>query len=210
VQLVWKRARIADKGAGFKTVLKEKVWLGTYHTPINAAVHHDFYKVVLAVEGCIFTSVDVLTCTPPLGKKKTHKLKLNFGIDELPELMFKAVRFSQLWTRHKQDAERYVFRGVAPETVKAMVAALVRLHCQPLQKHIAKNDAARPLTLPRDVLRLHLSAASLPWLRAVVCVHPCLQYLRTAGAQAAVGKRRSMCRRAPQTRPSAAAAAGAA
>lgn len=48
VQLVWRLAEIVDKQAGgIKTVLKEKVWLGTYHTPINAAVHHDFYKVRL-------------------------------------------------------------------------------------------------------------------------------------------------------------------
>jgi hypothetical protein len=70
VQYVWKLNEVVDKqnGGGLKTVLKEKVWLGTYHTPINAAVHHDFYKVVLAVEGCIYTSVDVPSCSTPTGK----------------------------------------------------------------------------------------------------------------------------------------------
>lgn len=68
MQNVWRLAEVVDKqGGGIKTVLKEKVWLGTYHTPINAAVHHDFYKVVLAVEGCIYTSVDVPACSAPTG-----------------------------------------------------------------------------------------------------------------------------------------------
>lgn len=143
VQYVWKLMRIADKGAGFRTVLKEKVWLGTYHTPINAAVHHDFYKVVLAVEGCIFTCMNIPTCTQPLGKKKTHKLKLNFGLDELPALMFKAVKFSKLWNRHKQDAERYVFRNHSAEEVQRMLEALIATHCGELRQHIAKNEAVR-------------------------------------------------------------------
>ena len=144
VQYVWKLMRIADKGAGFRTVLKEKVWLGTYHTPINAAVHHDFYKVVLAVEGCIFTCMNIPTCTQPLGKKKTHKLKLNFGLDELPALMYKAVKFSKLWNRHKQDAERYVFRNHSAEAVRSMLEALIAAHCGELRQHIAKNEAVRP------------------------------------------------------------------
>ena len=68
MQHVWRLAEVVDKQGGrVKTVLKEKVWLGTYHTPINAAVHHDFYKVVLAVEGCIFTSLDVAACSAPTG-----------------------------------------------------------------------------------------------------------------------------------------------
>lgn len=74
LQYVWRLAEIVDKqGRGaVKTVLKEKVWLGTYHTPINAAVHHDFYKVVLAVEGCIYTSVDVPSCSAPTGTLLTR------------------------------------------------------------------------------------------------------------------------------------------
>jgi hypothetical protein len=69
VQYSWKLTEIVDKqsGGGLKTVLKEMVWLGTYHTPTNAAVHHDFFKVVLAVEGCIYTSVDVPSCSAPTG-----------------------------------------------------------------------------------------------------------------------------------------------
>eukprot|EP00892_Ulva_mutabilis_P001260 jgi/Ulvmu1/11134/UM071_0017.1 len=138
---VWRLAEIVDKQVGgVKTVLKEKVWLGTYHTPINAAVHHDFYKVVLAVEGCIFTSVDVPTCSAPTGKKKSQKLKLNFPLDDLPELMYKAVRFTQLWNKYKQDAERYVFRSFDAGSVRALVQDLIDKHCLELRKHVANND----------------------------------------------------------------------
>lgn len=148
VQLVWRLMRTQDKASGSKTVLKEKVWLGTYHTAINAAVHHDFYKVVLAVEGCIFTCAEMPTCTPPLGKKKTHKLKLNFALDELPTLMFKAVKFSQLWNRHKQDAERYVFRACEPAQVQTMVEKLIATRCDELRPHIAKNESVRSRRYP--------------------------------------------------------------
>lgn len=145
VQYVWRLAEIVDKQAGgVKTVLKEKVWLGTYHTPINAAVHHDFYKVVLAVEGCIFTSVDVPTCSAPTGKKKSQKLKLNFPLNDLPELMYKAVRFTQLWNKYKQDAERYVFRSFDAAAVRALVQELIDKHCLELRKHVANNDPVRP------------------------------------------------------------------
>ena len=171
---------MSDKGSTSKTVLKEKVWLGTYHTPINAAVHHDFYKIVLAVEGCIFTSVDVPTCTPPLGKKKTHKLKLNFALHELPELMAKAVKFSQLWNRHKQDAERYVFRAVEPEKVHELVALLIRDHCGQLQKHIASNDNVRSSLACRTLHQrvsakryLTLLAASVMCARVCKSLSPC-------------------------------------
>jgi hypothetical protein len=117
--------------------------LGTYHTPINAAVHHDFYKIVLAVEGCIFTCLNVPTCNPPLGKKKTHKLKLNFGLDELPALMYKAVKYSKMWNHYKQDAERYIFRNHAPEQVQSMLEELIKKHCSKLRQHIVKNEAVR-------------------------------------------------------------------
>jgi hypothetical protein len=143
VQLVWKVMRVQNKMNGFRTVLKEKVWLGTYHTPINAAVHHDFYKVVLAVEGCIFTCMSIPTCTLPLGKKKTHKLKLNFGLDELPALMYKAVKYSKLWNHYKQDAERYVFRYHTPEQVQKMLEDLINAHCTKLRQHIVKNEMVR-------------------------------------------------------------------
>ena len=140
----WKVVFTPDKCNGAcKALLKEKVWLGTYHTPINAAVHHDFYKVVLAVEGCIFTSTEIPTCAAPAGKKKSHKLKLNFSIDDLPALMFKSVKFSQLWNRHKQDAERYIFRSLAPARVQAMVQDMIEQHCGALKEYIAANDTVR-------------------------------------------------------------------
>jgi hypothetical protein len=140
MQLVWKVMRVQDKTNGFRTVLKEKVWLGTYHTLINAAVHHDFYKIVLAVEGCIFTCLNVPTCNQPLGKKKTHKLKLNFGLDELPALLYKAVKYSKMWNNHKQDAERYIFRNHTPEQVRSMLEDLIITHCSELRQHIVKSE----------------------------------------------------------------------
>jgi hypothetical protein len=165
VQLVWKVTRVQDKSSNsVKAVIKEKVWLGTYHTPINAAVHHDFYKVVLAVEGCIFTSTDIPTCAQPLGKKMTHKLKLNFELDDLPQLMFKAVKYSQLWNRYKHDADRYVFRSCTPEQVQSMLQELIDTRCVELRKHIANNDTVLP-----HVCRLPpLQCMCLPALRSTV------------------------------------------
>lgn len=100
-------------------------------------------QVVLAVEGCIFTSIDVPTCSAPTGKKKSQKLKLNFLLDDLPELMYKAVRFTQLWNKYKQDAERYVFRSFDAATVRALVQELIDKHCIELRKHVANNDTVR-------------------------------------------------------------------
>jgi hypothetical protein len=141
MQCIWRVSKLPDKHSGNpKLVLREKVWLGTYHTSINAAVHHDFFKVVLAVEGCIFTSLDVPTCSMPAGKKKSQKLKLNFPIDELPDLMFKAVCFSQLWNKYKQDTERYIFRNCKPSEVRDLVKCLIDDHCFELRKHIARTD----------------------------------------------------------------------
>jgi hypothetical protein len=87
MQYVWRLSEVADKqGGGVKTVLKEKVWLGTYHTPINAAVHHDFYKVVLATEGCIYTSFDIPACSVPTGVSSDHCRGRYFGRDSLTRL----------------------------------------------------------------------------------------------------------------------------
>jgi hypothetical protein len=77
------------------------------------------------------------------GKKKSQKLKLNFPLSDLPDMMFKAVRFTQLWNKYKQDAERYVFRTFAPESVRALVQQLIDIHCGELQKHVANNDIVR-------------------------------------------------------------------
>ena len=100
-------------------------------------------QVVLAVEGCIFTSIDVPTCSAPTGKKKSQKLKLNFLLDDLPELMYKAVRFTQLWNKYKQDAERYVFRSFDAAAVRTLVQELIDKHCIELRKHVANNDIVR-------------------------------------------------------------------
>lgn len=78
------------------------------------------------------------------GKKKSQKLKLNFPLADLPELMYKAVRFTQLWNKYKQDAERYVFRTYDPETVRSLVQHLIDSHCGELRKHVANNDTVRP------------------------------------------------------------------
>lgn len=78
------------------------------------------------------------------GKKKSQKLKLNFALVDLPELMFQAVRFTQLWNKYKQDAERYVFRGHSPHSVRKLVQHLIDVHCCELRKHVANIEAVRP------------------------------------------------------------------
>lgn len=82
------------------------------------------------------------------GKKKSQKLKLNFPLADLPELMYNAVRFTQLWNKYKQDAERYVFRSYDPETVRSLVQQLIDKHCGELRKHVANNDTVRPSPVP--------------------------------------------------------------
>jgi hypothetical protein len=84
-------------------------------------------------------------CAHCVGKKKSQKLKLNFPLVDLPELMYKAVRFTQLWNKYKQDAERYVFRTFEPEAVRTLVQDLIDLHCGELRNHVANNDAVRSL-----------------------------------------------------------------
>lgn len=168
-QLIWRlSAGTGGKAAAARHALKEKVWLGTYHTPINAAVHHDLYKVVLAIEGCVYTGGGA-----GAAKKKTHKLKLNFGLDELPELILSAVRFSQLWNKHKQDAERYIFRALAPEAVRDLVVALLREHGGALQQHVAHADAVRRRRCCRCRKRRRLGVPGLdctPCLVIPACV----------------------------------------
>ena len=79
------------------------------------------------------------------GKKKSQKLKLNFPLADLPGLMYKAVRFTQLWNKYKQDAERYVFRTHDPEAVRSLVQHLIDTHCGELRKYVEHNDVVRSL-----------------------------------------------------------------
>lgn len=65
--------------------------------------------------------------------------------------MYKAVRFTQLWNKYKQDAERYVFRSCHPDIVRNLVQQLIDVHCGELRKHVANNDVVRlpPQTVQR-------------------------------------------------------------
>lgn len=74
------------------------------------------------------------------GKKKSQKLKLNFSLTDLPELMYKAVHYTQLWNKYKQDAERYVFRSYDPKVVRGLVQHMIDTHCGELRNHVASND----------------------------------------------------------------------
>lgn len=128
---------------------KDKAWLGTYHTPVNAAVHHDFFKMVLAVEGKIFTSRDMDACSRDAGRSRPHLLKMNFPIDELPALMRQAVTFTNLWHKYYQGSERYIFRDHNPADVETMVTKFIEQHCWQLREYVPTqpNKVCQP-TVP--------------------------------------------------------------
>lgn len=115
---------------------KDKAWLGTFHTPINAAVHHDFFKIVLAVEGKIYTSPLMDTCDRTASRARPHMLKLNFSLDALPVLMRKSVRFTNIWQNYYQSNERYIFRDTRPAAVELLVSTFIEQHCSLLRQFI--------------------------------------------------------------------------